>query len=307
MNSNKDGEKLAREIKKIRNVIRKKHKVLQKQTTQQRTALHDQLRPLVDPLKSIEAQIKKEPIELSPVKTEPLEEQSFTLPTITEENVDYDDEEDILPAEKSFSEKRADSVTEYVNSNFSGAIAKQWFHLLLSDSPTLKLTDSTYGIYAIGDKYMMGESEITVKDNDIIAGNKKFKGTNGLYHLIFSRNPREGEYTSSDLKSYKELLQKTKSYLNIRTGRVKATGSLKYKNIIKPLIESFGSGMKLNNKKLDYVYYDDINELCNRLRLLWTSREAGNNSHTNEIISIIEELSEAGVIKSGFNEFINTL
>ena len=47
---------------------------------------------------------------------------------------------------------------------------------------------------------------------------------------------------------------------------------------------------------LDYVYWDDPNELVDRLELLTAERFAGNPSHVNEIHSIIEELHEAGYI-----------
>lgn len=48
--------------------------------------------------------------------------------------------------------------------------------------------------------------------------------------------------------------------------------------------------------RMDYVYWDDPNELVDRLRLLLAERAAGNPSHINEIISIIEELREAGIV-----------
>ncbi len=47
---------------------------------------------------------------------------------------------------------------------------------------------------------------------------------------------------------------------------------------------------------MDYVYWDDPNELVDRLRLLMAEQAAGNMSHTNEIHAIIEELREAGYI-----------
>ncbi|MCI0557609.1 MAG: hypothetical protein MN733_03880, partial [Nitrososphaera sp.] len=46
----------------------------------------------------------------------------------------------------------------------------------------------------------------------------------------------------------------------------------------------------------DYVHWDDPNELVDRLRLLLASQAAGNSNHSNEIVSIIEELREAGII-----------
>lgn len=46
-----------------------------------------------------------------------------------------------------------------------------------------------------------------------------------------------------------------------------------------------------------YEYYDDPNELCQRLRLLVSSKSAGNSNHDQEINSIIEELRERHIIK----------
>ncbi|KAI8123498.1 hypothetical protein CVS40_5822 [Lucilia cuprina] len=52
----------------------------------------------------------------------------------------------------------------------------------------------------------------------------------------------------------------------------------------------------LDNRKPKYIYWDDPNELVNRLRLLTSSSSVGHNNHKNEIISIIEELKEANII-----------
>ena len=46
----------------------------------------------------------------------------------------------------------------------------------------------------------------------------------------------------------------------------------------------------------DYIYWDDPNELVERLRLLIAETSAGNENHVNEIQSIIEELREAKFI-----------
>ncbi|XP_072750475.1 uncharacterized protein, partial [Anoplolepis gracilipes] len=54
--------------------------------------------------------------------------------------------------------------------------------------------------------------------------------------------------------------------------------------------------MTLNNNKIEYVHWNDPNELVDRLRLLDTSRRTGNNAHDNEIMSIIEELRKDGLI-----------
>jgi len=54
--------------------------------------------------------------------------------------------------------------------------------------------------------------------------------------------------------------------------------------------------MTLNDNAIDYVHWDDPNELVDRIRLLEASRQAGHNAHNNEMLSIIEELREAGII-----------
>ena len=93
---------------------------------------------------------------------------------------------------------------------------------------------------------------------------------------------------------------------------VRDSKSFKYKNFIERLISTSSSRSKSRNSsgqgiipqhmiaregnQLVYIYWDDPNELVDRLRLLLASQAAGNPSHTNEIISIIEELREAKVI-----------
>ncbi|KYN27501.1 hypothetical protein ALC57_03110 [Trachymyrmex cornetzi] len=51
--------------------------------------------------------------------------------------------------------------------------------------------------------------------------------------------------------------------------------------------------MTQNDNKIDYIHWDDLNEIVDRLRLLEASRQAGHNGHDNDILSIIEELREA--------------
>jgi len=53
--------------------------------------------------------------------------------------------------------------------------------------------------------------------------------------------------------------------------------------------------MILNDNAIYYVHWDDSNELVDRLWLLDTS-QAGNNAHDNEMLSIIEEFREVGLI-----------
>jgi len=63
--------------------------------------------------------------------------------------------------------------------------------------------------------------------------------------------------------------------------------------------KKFGKGlphaMILNDNAIDYMHWDDPNELMDHLRLFDASHRAGNNAH-DEMLSIIEELREAGLI-----------
>lgn len=71
--------------------------------------------------------------------------------------------------------------------------------------------------------------------------------------------------------------------------------SRKYKTSVKS-----GDGLERKfipySENIVYEYYDDPNELCDRLRLLVSSKSAGNTNHDQEINSIIEELRERGII-----------
>ena len=49
-------------------------------------------------------------------------------------------------------------------------------------------------------------------------------------------------------------------------------------------------------KDQSFIYWDDPNELVERLQMLLSSKNAGNNNHNNEMNSIIEELKEANII-----------
>lgn len=119
------------------------------------------------------------------------------------------------------------------------------------------------------------------------------------------------------------------------TGKIRGSGSHKYTQFVKPLVQKDsssssssktpsktgtsrhpssvtpskskkspkGKGLLLldeykvnTDKPVEYVYWNDVNELCDRLRLLYASKRAGNNAHDNEIASILEELKEEGII-----------
>lgn len=159
-------------------------------------------------------------------------------------------------------------------------------------------------------RWKLGSESMNFANGKLIIGREEFNGTAGLYNLIFYKDP--DKYTEHDLEQYKKIIEKTNIYRigNSSIGRLKGHSGYKYKEIVKPLLAEKkarthstptfkGSGfnkMLYSEKPTEYVYWDDVNELVDRLRLLHASKQAGNTSHNNEILSIIEELREAKVI-----------
>lgn len=156
----------------------------------------------------------------------------------------------------------------------------------------------------------LGKEEVTFNTEFILVKRKRYKRTEGLLNLICSDNPRG--YTANDLKEYKTILELTNAHRQnfTRNSQIVRDNSRKYNKIIKALfpIEGRGESKRLNklqtkymivNKsgQIDYIYWDDPNELVERLRLLTSSKSVGHTAHNNEIMSIIEELHEANLIE----------
>lgn len=175
--------------------------------------------------------------------------------------------------------------------------------------------DDTYGLKWIPSMqvFTIGNTPARIKNDTIQIGNKQYTGRPGLYELLVKKNPDKTLYTSYDLSVYKEILEKTSAHKvdYDENQNINATNSNKYKHIIKklflddnqpstssdkPLLQKqVGRGMLkdfMPKNKIDYIYWDDPNELIDRLRLLLASTAAGNNSHNNEIQEIIAELKE---------------
>lgn len=181
---------------------------------------------------------------------------------------------------------------------FGNLAAEYITEYLTSD---IKNIDKKFGIRF--DKGLkIGDARVSIDKNDLIVKDRYYEGTSGLYELLCKKNPDSDSYTDQDLKNYLEIVEITNAHrIGYRPeGRLNGNGGRKYKEIIKPAFSKTGGGLLMsltaNNKKSEYVYWNDPNELVDRYRLLTKSKEAGHTNHDNEIISIIEELREAGII-----------
>lgn len=323
-------------IAQIKDNIRKKFSALRNNDLETQRELTLRYKPLIKPLKSltknimkkeIKEEVKEEPIE-EPMKYEPLEdeppEDEPSDNDTSEEDSEISDlpqiyEEDVPSLPSSDGD---DSWQETVDE-----LLAKYLKFIVEDGHSK--ADFTYGII-YDDGWRMGRYPVQFKNNDIIIRDKRYKGTPGLFELIFKKHPNN-IFTEDDLKTYKEMLIQTKAHVG-KDGKVISSRGYKYTNIIsnmfpprRKLVErvmtpiltrtkralskddlaneekrkKLGDGimLRMTKNRIDYRHWDDPNELCERLFLLIASKEAGNTGLDGEIISILEELKEAGHIK----------
>lgn len=158
--------------------------------------------------------------------------------------------------------------------------------------------DRKYGVRldTTTEKLKIGNSTLSIVDSDIVVQNKRYKGTPGLYELLFLKKPER--FTNEDKKNYLQIVKKTNAARRYYKTNKQVDGSKlkKYRDIIAPAVSGHGIFNTVTMNEIDYVHWDDPNELVDRLRLLLASQSAGHTGHINEINSIIEELKEAYII-----------
>ncbi|XP_028176573.1 uncharacterized protein LOC114364575 [Ostrinia furnacalis] len=175
------------------------------------------------------------------------------------------------------------------------------------------MKDVPYGVRNERGKLMLGKSRVYDDGRTLKIGNRVMENTQGLKELLYKKIPNLDIVSKDDLENYKLLLIDTNAHRRNwdASKPVNSNKGFKYTNVIKPLFKfarnvtssmesvSQGRGIDILKKvksDTDLVYWDDPNELVERLKLLLASREAGNTGVDNEIYAIIEELSEAGII-----------
>ncbi|KYN14209.1 hypothetical protein ALC57_13593 [Trachymyrmex cornetzi] len=199
---------------------------------------------------------------------------------------------------------------EKLQTNY-GPLGQKYMKAVLSGKKAVNI-DVVYGVYFNDEGTMLGDKRIALhKNDDIIIGGKRYDVIAGLYELIFMKFPNESICTDDDVHTYRSILLTTNAHRRGHSPNNQVMGiskGYKYKNIIAPLVldKKVGTGinkranlprtMTINDNKIDNIHWDDPNEIADRLRLLEASRQAGHNGHDNEILSIIEELREAGLI-----------
>ncbi|KYM96919.1 hypothetical protein ALC62_12414, partial [Cyphomyrmex costatus] len=283
----------AMEIAKTSDSIRKKYRALKTGKMEEEIPLERHFKPIIEPLKQIVENTigsSKDPIN---IETFFSDKDYEPKPKRKRPNALYD-------RSRELSYDHAPSVEE-VFEIANEPLVTSIRHLLQTSEGQEKL-HANYG--PLGQKYLKA----------VLSGKKAVNidvvyGVPGLYELMFMKFPNESICTD-DIQTYKNILLTTNAYRRGHNAGNLVLGNKghKYKNIIAPLVlgKKVGTGIKkkpdlpcamsLTDNRIDYVHWDDPNELVDRLRLLEASRLAGHNGHNNEILSIIEKLREAGLI-----------
>lgn len=278
-------------ITKLSDIIREKYKKIKyNKMTSDETAVNV-FKPVVEPLqKLIDLTESKE---FYNVKDEPKIEPKDLFHVKTEPNLDKSEHSTI---EKSFVED-LDIIPEQ-QSDSSYSIA-EYIQLLKNENSKI---DTKFGVRKLVKGLSIGNQSFDYNANEIIVGNQVYPITNGLLKLIFLKSPDTNDITENDYAMYTNIILETNAHRNFyKPDGVIRSNDAKFRNIIAKRINyQEGEGLphlKIhNNNKIDYIHWDDANELVDRLRLLIASQAAGNTSHSNEIVSIIEELREANII-----------
>lgn len=306
-------EQVIMEIQRLTDSIKRKHRALAHAYAEENRVMEKRLKPITEPLHRIASNVGGPPPP-PPFEVKPENMADFKK---FEEGEDDDDDDggggEYKEEEKETADDASDKESEEVEERASavrqaGALARS-FTERVKVSTKANEFDHIYGIHFNGrtNQWEIGDSTVTFDGNQIIVGgDKRFTGASrGLYELLFLSDPQN--YKEKDLKRYKEILDLSKAHLDT-VGRVKRNTGSKYKKIISQLFppttttkKSGSGGMFIRDTPAPtkYVYWNDVNELCERLRTLISSKQAGHTGHDNEIASIIEELRENGEIVGG--------
>jgi hypothetical protein len=362
VNMDNHQEKLLKQIKSLSDSIRRKSRSLKLGISEREHMLESTFKPVTEPLKQLVKSIGKPATQLDGDVILPISKYERDDETETSEYPqDSEESEDGEKSEESEEEreegvKPEEELEEVLREKESGDLGKSEEYEDLAINPSnlsklgtdimfkgplgrqylLKMLHSsqanrkyhTYGARIDENGLMIGDNKIDVdKDDNILIGDNKYKGTKGLFELIFKNNP--SKYTKKDLNLFKTILENTNAHRKgySKNSPVHRNRSIKYESIISILFPSqqakaqikrralssaeinilhkkrktteptsSGKGLMKNLYKTNIIYYNDINQLVDRMRLLHEAREAGQTGLDNEWVALIDELRTRGVI-----------
>jgi hypothetical protein len=297
---------IVKDIIKTRANIRKKYESIKSKNIKSTAQLENIFKPITTPLKKLVKNtcsnddggslMKKTKYEVKSDNDSDDDDDDYNSAIADDADREKEDDDDDVDSEEQDYETPSSTFTKiaYKHRNFQDIISQ--FYMA---NP--KNIDFVYGLRKNrnGD-WMIGNSDVTMTNNMLYIKEHQYVVTRGLLELLITIKPDSKLYNEEDLKNYKSILIDTNAHRNnyCENKRVRSNRGYKYTQVISPLLLREGKGimMQVNNNPIQYSYWNDANELVDRLRLLISSQFVGNNNHTNEINSIIEELREANII-----------
>lgn len=167
------------------------------------------------------------------------------------------------------------------------------------------LKDSKYGLRVVRGEYKIGNKPVRITGTNklILDKQKQYQLTPGLVNLLTLDNLSTRDFTDEDYTNYGEIVKGTHCYKyrnNPDSKKLKGYRTKKFTSIIAPLLTDpspkQGTGLRklLTNNPVEYVYWNNLGELLERLYILYGEIKAGNNNPNliNEIVNIIQEFRE---------------
>ena len=323
-------ELLVHNINALSDSIRRKNRALRSDISERDAFLETTFKPVVEPLKEISQKLtrsdeNKENInpliknkvddimndstdamnseyeeetsdDVSNLEVEE-EEEDEEKHEASESNSDKQNEKEVGGTSQPSSASRISMLSQDIG--YKGELTKKYV-LKMLHSTLPKRNYHVYGARLTDEGLMIGNSLIRIDNADnLTIKNKTFKGTPGLFELLFTKEPQG--YTRKDLESFKTICKVTNAHKKgyDAASPVYRNKSIKYKNLIMKLFPptKSGRGMDMKNSyNTNVIYYNDVNKLVNRMRLLYEAKEAGHTGVDNEIIALSSELRGRGYI-----------
>ncbi|KYN19302.1 hypothetical protein ALC57_08370 [Trachymyrmex cornetzi] len=244
-------ERTAKLIAKTRASIRKKHRALKTGIMEKEIVLEKQLKPIIEPLKQIVGITAREGklVETKFMKSKRKNKREYSDDDEEDDDNDGDDDDnDAIPTQ--ITPQRHQRLQSQL-----GPLGQVYVNTLLIGNARNEI-NLVYGVYFDENGTTLGNKKFDVNmDDTIIMDGERYKGTPGLYELIFKKIPNDAIYTENDKQTYKHILLTTNDHRRDNNARmpIKSNKGHKYKNIIAPLLvtrsvsgTNIGSGIKTN-------------------------------------------------------------
>lgn len=300
-------EILLREIKSLSDSVRKKTQALKLGLSERDKFLEETFKPIVDPLNKLNQNLSSKIESKNNDKRD--ESTSYSTEMISSDEIDEEEAEEgkggvDLKENGDISMTESPTNLSILSHDITdkGPLTRKYILKMLHHGPK----SSKYHVFGARlekDGIHIGDSFISINERDQInIKEENFKGTVGLFELLFELNPKK--YSKNDLNNFKQICLLTNLHRKgySQNTPIHRNKSNKYKNIISRLFSTKrgkrrGKGMSMKSVyDTNVIYYNDINKLVDRMKLLYESVQAGHSGLDNEIVALTEELKRTGYI-----------